>query len=39
MYWTHPTVVAGNGVTGNGTSTARCLLGHEPDGGFFVIDS
>jgi hypothetical protein len=38
-YWTHPSVVAGNHVTGNGTSEAHCLLGYEPDGGFMVIDS
>ena len=35
-YWTHPSLVAGNRVTGNGTSEAHCLLGYEPDGGIFV---
>src|SRR6266516_3710012 len=35
-YWTHPVIVAGNRVTGNGTSEAHCQLGYEPDGGFFA---
>jgi hypothetical protein len=38
-YWVKPSLVAGNKVTGNGTSVAHCLFGLEPDGAVFVIDS
>ena len=38
-YWTRPSLVAGNNVTGNGTSEKHCLFGYEPDGGIFVINS
>jgi hypothetical protein len=37
-YWTRPSLVPGNVVTGNGTSTAHCLFGYEPDGGIFVVN-